>query len=69
MLIRQANSELDAEYTAEALLAPLGAEVVTYQLGARGMTIERLAEGWEAIARLLVLTQRARPREDLSGSV
>ena len=59
LLIREANPELDAEYTAEALLAPLGAEIVTYQLGARGMTIERLAEGWEAIARRLVLTQES----------
>ena len=57
MLIREANAELDAEYTAEALLAPLGADIVAYQLGSRGMTIERLAEGWEAIARRLVLTQ------------
>ena len=56
MLIREANPGLDAEYTAEALLAPLGAEIVTYQLNARGMTIERIAEGWEAIARRLVLT-------------
>jgi AcrR family transcriptional regulator len=59
MLIREANPELDAEYTAEALLAPLGAEMVAYQLGTRGMTIERLAAGWEAIARRLVLTPEA----------
>ena len=57
MLIREANPALDAEYTAEALLAPLGADIVTYQLAARGMTLERLAEGWDAIARRLVLTQ------------
>ncbi|HEY2657371.1 MAG TPA: helix-turn-helix domain-containing protein [Solirubrobacteraceae bacterium] len=56
MLIREANPELDAEYTAEALLAPLGADIVTYQLKTRGMTLERLAEGWEAIAQRLVLT-------------
>jgi AcrR family transcriptional regulator len=54
VLIREANPELDAEYTAEALLAPLGAEIVTHQMRFRGMTIERLAEGWEAIARRLV---------------
>jgi AcrR family transcriptional regulator len=59
MLIREANPELDAEYTAEALLAPLGAEVVTHQLGARGMMIERVADGWEAIVRRLVLTREA----------
>lgn len=56
MLIREANPDLDGEYTAEALLAPLGAEIVTYQLHTRGMTIERIAEGWEAIARRLVVT-------------
>lgn len=59
MLIREANPELDAEYTAEALLAPLGADIVTYQLHTRGMTIERIAEGWEAIARRLVPSQEA----------
>jgi AcrR family transcriptional regulator len=59
MLIREVNPELDAEYTAEALLAPLGAEIVAYQLDTRGMTIERLAEGWEAIARRLVLTNES----------
>lgn len=56
MLIREANPELDAEYTADALLAPLGADIVTYQLTTRGMTLERLAEGWKAIAHRLALT-------------
>ena len=56
MLIREANPELDPEYTAEALLAPLGADIVAYQLRSRGMTIARLAQGWEAITRRLVLT-------------
>lgn len=60
MLIREANPELDAEYTAEALLAPLGADIVIYQLETRGMTLERLAEGWEAIAHRLVLTSASR---------
>ncbi len=60
MLIRVANPELDPEYTAEALLAPLGADIVAYQLRTRGMTIARLAEGWEAITRRLVLTPDAR---------
>lgn len=59
LLIREANPELDAEYTAEALLAPLGAEIVAYQLRRRGMTLERVAQGWEAIARRLVLTPAA----------
>lgn len=51
LLIRDAAPDLDAEYTAEALLAPLGAEVVLHQLRGRGMTLTRLAEGWEALTR------------------
>ncbi len=54
MLLRDVAPDLDAEYTAEALLAPLGAEVVLHQLRRRGMTLERLAAGWEALARRLV---------------
>jgi AcrR family transcriptional regulator len=49
-LVRDAAPYLDAEYTAEALLAPLGAEVVLHQLRGRGMGLDRLAAGWEAIA-------------------
>jgi AcrR family transcriptional regulator len=51
MLIREANAGLDADYAAEALLAPLAAEVVLHQLGTPGMTLERLADGWEDLAR------------------
>jgi AcrR family transcriptional regulator len=54
MLIRHAAPDLDAAYTAEALLAPLGAEVVLHQLQQPGMTVDRLASGWEAIVRRLV---------------
>jgi AcrR family transcriptional regulator len=50
-LIRDAAPDLDAEYTAEALLAQLGAEVVLHQLRGRGMALSRLAAGWEAVAR------------------
>jgi AcrR family transcriptional regulator len=50
-LIRAAAPDLDAEYTAEALLAQLGAEVVLHQLRRRGMTLDRLAAGWESLAR------------------
>lgn len=51
MLILQASPELDADYAAEALLAPLVAEVVVHQLRTPGMTLARLANGWEAVAR------------------
>lgn len=53
ILIRAAAPELDAEYTAEALLTPLRAEAVLYQLRVRGMPLERLTAGWAAIVRRL----------------
>jgi len=55
-LIRDAAPDLDAEYTAEALLAQLGAEVVLHQLRGRGMTLSRLAHGWESLARRVLTT-------------
>lgn len=54
MLLNEMSPELDAEYVADALLAPLSAEVVLYQLRRREMEIERLADGWETIARQLM---------------
>ena len=54
VLIGEAVPRLDVEYAADALLSPLSAEVVLYQLRVRGMPFERLAAGWEAIARLLL---------------
>jgi AcrR family transcriptional regulator len=53
-LIRDAAPDLDAGYAAEALLAPLGAEVILHQLGQPEMTPDRLAAGWEAIVRRLL---------------
>ena len=54
MLIRDAAPDLDADYVAEALLATLGAEVVLHQLRQPGMTLDRLAAGWETMIRRLV---------------
>jgi len=54
MLIGEAAPGLDADYTAEALLAPLTAEAVLYQLRVRSMPLERLAAGWEALILRLV---------------
>ena len=51
MLIREADPGLDAEYTAEALFAPLRAEAVLYQLRVREMPLERLIDGWSELAR------------------
>jgi AcrR family transcriptional regulator len=49
-LIREAAPELDPEYTAEALLAQFGAELVLYQLRGRGIALSRLGAGWETLA-------------------
>ncbi len=54
MLVREAAPELDAEYTADALLAPLRPEAVFYQLRVREMPLERLAAGWSQLARRVV---------------
>jgi AcrR family transcriptional regulator len=48
-LLSEADPALDADYLADALLAVLGAEHVLHQLVGRGMTLERLADGWEAL--------------------
>jgi AcrR family transcriptional regulator len=58
ILIRDAAPDLDADYTAEALLATLGAEVVLHQLRQPGMTLDRLAAGWETIVRRLMSAPR-----------
>lgn len=54
VLLGESAPELDAECTAEALLAALGAEVVVHQIRGRGMTLDRVAGGWETIARRVV---------------
>jgi AcrR family transcriptional regulator len=50
-LMRAGASHLDADYAADALLAPLGAELVMHQLRGRQVPLERLKTGWEALAR------------------
>ena len=59
MLIREANAEIDADYTAEALLAPLAAEVVLHQLQVPQLTLARIGDGWEAVARSVLGSERA----------
>jgi AcrR family transcriptional regulator len=54
MLVSEATPGLDAEYAADALLAPLNPEVVLHQLRRRGMSLERLAGGWEELVRRLL---------------
>jgi len=51
VLVRAGAPELDAGYTADALLAALGAELVMHQLRGRGVPLEELRAGWEALAR------------------
>jgi AcrR family transcriptional regulator len=50
-LVRAGAPELDADYTADALLSALGAELVMYQLRGRDVPLEQLKTGWEALAR------------------
>lgn len=53
LLLREAASWLDAEYTADALLAALGAELTAYLRRDRGMSLARAANGFEALVRAL----------------
>lgn len=54
MLIREAAPHLDAEYVAEVLLAPLGADHYGYLRHAREMGVERIAAGYEDLVRRTV---------------
>lgn len=54
MLVRAGAPELDAGYTADALLAMLGAELVMHQLRGRGVPLDDLKDGFEAVARCVV---------------
>ena len=38
------------EYLADALLAPLAPEQFLYQREVRGMSLEQMIEGWQALA-------------------
>ena len=52
-LLRQIAGDDDVvrvEYLADALLAPLAPEQFLYQRGARGMSLEAMTEGWQALA-------------------
>ena len=53
-LLRETLPDLDAEYTADALLAGLSAELVAYLREDHEMPLERLAAGFEQLVRTLV---------------
>ena len=50
-LVRAGAPELDAGYIADAVLATLSAEVVMHQRRGRGIPLDELKAGWEALAR------------------
>jgi AcrR family transcriptional regulator len=54
MLVREAAPELDDEYLAEALLAPLSADLFLYLRSARDLPAERIAGGYEQLVRRLL---------------
>jgi AcrR family transcriptional regulator len=54
MLVREAAPELDDEYLAEALLAPLTAETFLYLRKGRDLPLRRIEAGYEQLVRRLL---------------
>jgi AcrR family transcriptional regulator len=54
MLVRDANPECDVDYITEALLAPLSAIQYRYLRRARGMSFERVCDGYDWLVRRLL---------------
>jgi AcrR family transcriptional regulator len=54
MLVREACPELDSSYLAEALLAPLAADLFLYLRTARDLPVDRIADGYEQLVRRLL---------------
>jgi AcrR family transcriptional regulator len=53
MLVREIDPALDVDYMAEALLAPLGADIFLYMRRVREMPPARIAEGYDQLLRRL----------------
>ena len=53
-LVRASGADVDVDYVADALLAPLGAELVMHQRRGRGIPLARLQDGWESLVRRLL---------------
>lgn len=51
MLLREADPRCDTDYLADALLAPLGADIFLYMRRARELPLERIAAGYEQLVR------------------
>jgi AcrR family transcriptional regulator len=54
MLVREANPDCDADYITEVLLAPLAATVFIYERRTRGMSLDRVKQGYEWLVRRLL---------------
>jgi AcrR family transcriptional regulator len=54
MLVRECSPELDDEYLAEALLAPLTPETFLYLRKGRELALERIEAGYEQLVRRLL---------------
>jgi AcrR family transcriptional regulator len=50
-LLREAGTDVDPEFAADALLAVLTAELVLHQRRGRGIPLAELQRGWEQLAR------------------
>jgi AcrR family transcriptional regulator len=58
LLLQEADPECDSEMLAETLLAGLGAELFIHLRLARGMSLERLKDGWrELVGRTVPTTE------------
>jgi|tagenome__1003787_1003787.scaffolds.fasta_scaffold20033336_1 AcrR family transcriptional regulator len=54
MLVREIDPALDDDYLADALLAPLGADIFLYMRRAREMPLDRIAAGYQQLLRRLL---------------
>lgn len=54
MLVREAAPGVDSAYLAEALLAPLAADLFLYLRTVRGLPVERIADGYAQLVRGLL---------------
>ena len=53
VLLKAAGTTGDLDAQADALLALLDADYIEYRLDGRGLTLDRLADAWESLARKL----------------